>query len=653
MLLWYKIIVAILIVVAPSCSHINHSQTATPTATINDSLVILKLIEKSREGDSKISNPNEIFDTSLKDAEQLALKGNYKNALFNIYLMVGKRYRNRAFYSKSYEYIKRALDLAIELENKSHISECYNQLGVIYRRTGENTIALNMHLKAEQYAEEAKDTFNISVALNGIGNVHLSLDRFQAAIEYFNSAMAISISQNNILGQAINYNNIGEAHLHLGSLDLALDYFFKSLENNSKVESKIGQSICYNSIGETYMAMGESKKALRYLLNALKLTREVGDLLYVSGSLILVGETYFTLGDHNNTIYYLTKGLQISKQIGAKSQAADAAEKLALLYENQGNYKEALRYYKTQSSFKDSLVDEKNIYQISNLEAVYESEKRQQQIDELNERYEWQRSKIDKQKVMIIGITFATTLVLLILFLIVRQSQLKEKYKSIHHKQRLLRSQMNPHFIFNALSAIQVFILEQDTERSSHLLSEFAKLMRQVLRNSNFEYISLKEELDTLEYYIHLQNLRFTPPFEYKVEVDDSFDQSLVMIPPMLTQPFLENSIEHGLKPIGGNGKITLRFLRHKNHMAIEVEDNGIGIGQSKNSSLWQSKHESMALKIVQERLDIIKRDTGKMVHFSIEDKQALDPFSKGTIVRIEIPVIEKQMLTQANNEQD
>jgi tetratricopeptide (TPR) repeat protein len=645
MLFKVHFLLLILIYLLISCQQSGNKDEVFLKPNSTDSLIIKKLMIQSDENLLSINDPNNLFDKNLKEAEEIAIRSNQKRLLCEIYIIVGKRFRNHSIYSKSYEHLQKALDIAIQLNDNHLLSECYNQIGVVYRRTGENTLAMDMHLKAQQYAEAAKDTFNISVSLNGIGNVNLGLKRYNAAIEYFNTSMDISKKQNNILGQAINYNNIGEVYQKSGLLDKALECFFKSLEFNLKTNSKLGQSICYSSIGDVYNAKGNNEKALTYLHKALLINRETGDLIYLTGSLTRVGETYLNLYDYENALYYLVEGLKIAEQIGAKNQAADAADCLARLYEKQGKYKDALDYYKVKSTFIDSLIDEKNLYHISNIEAVYESEKQKQKIQELNQRNELQMNKIGQQKAMIIAIAFASLLMLLVLFLIVRQSQLRDKYKNLIHKQQLLRSQMNPHFIFNALSAIQVFILEHDIERSSRFLSDFAKLMRQVLRNSNYDYITIKEELDTLGYYIELQNLRFSIPFEFSVVVDDSFDQTTVMIPPMLTQPFIENSIEHGLRPFGGKGLITLRFLRFNDQMIIEVEDNGIGIGESENNKKSNKQHQSMALKIVEERLDAIKKDTGKNVQFSIVDKQEQDPNSKGTIVRIEIPVIEKTTL--------
>jgi sensor histidine kinase YesM len=200
---------------------------------------------------------------------------------------------------------------------------------------------------------------------------------------------------------------------------------------------------------------------------------------------------------------------------------------------------------------------------------------------------------------------------------------------------------MNPHFIFNALSAIQVFILENDKEKAAAFLSDFAKLMRQVLKSSNYEYISLKEEIDVIGYYLRLQQLRFSKPFKYEIKIDEELDISTVMVPPMLTQPFLENAIEHGFKHSEEEGFLFVRFLRSGNSLIIEVDDNGTGID---STTIYKDKeHESMAIRITKARLHILEKDAKFKTSFSVIDKRRLNPFDKGTLVRFVLPLIISQ----------
>ncbi len=620
-------------------------QKKEPIAVISangtDSVIVENLIIQSEEEFRRNQKNSEVFDQYLKEAEAIATKHTFYKSLCRIYVLIGKRYRNRSNYTDAIKYHQLALELSNNINDTVLLAELYNQTGVVYRRIDENALAIDMHLKAMNFAEQTKDTFNISVALNGIGNVNLGFGKYHSAIEYFKKSMALSKNSKNMLGIAINTNNIGEAYLQMGKADTALVYFLQSLDYNISISSRLGQSICYNSISDAYLAMGKPTIALDFAIKSLRINRELGDLIYVAVSLARVGKTYYMLGDYTKALSFLNEGLQLAIRIDSKFQAEECSGLMSKVYDARKNSSKALEYYKLRFAYKDSLVNEKNLHHVSTLEALFEAEKKQKRIDELNSKTETQKNEIAQQKLTITGILSVIIMGLLLFIVVIRQNRLKNQFRTLKHKQTLLRSQMNPHFIFNALSAIQVYILENDMERSSKFLADFAKLMRQVLKNSNFEYITLREEIDTLSYYIELQKLRFITPFVYHVEISSDINQDSILIPPMLMQPFLENAIEHGLRPLGGDGLISLRFKVVGEQLVVEVDDNGIGIHQSNQHKNSDFKHESMALKIIDERLDIIRKDIGKPVKLEIIDKQ-INPFSKGTLVQISLPLIKK-----------
>jgi len=314
---------------------------------------------------------------------------------------------------------------------------------------------------------------------------------------------------------------------------------------------------------------------------------------------------------------------------------------LSKLFETNGNYSKSLDFYKISSVFKDSMLNEKNMFHLTTMEAVLDSETQREKILLLNQETIKQQSTLSRQRMLIVIFIVFVIISIFVVFLLSFQSRLRSKYNNLKHQQRLLRSQMNPHFIFNALSAIQVYVLENDVEKSTRFLTDFAKLMRQVLRSSNHDYISLKEETEILKYYLGLQKLRFAAPFEYYIEIDETLDWEKVVIPPMITQPFVENAIEHGLKPIERDGHLNIRFKKVGNQLFVEVEDNGVGLeaAVSKNEKL--KSHDSMAIKITKERLDVIRNDSGGKVGFEIIDKKNINPFDRGTIVRIILPLVE------------
>ncbi len=637
-------IVIFLLTLYNGCSEVRKEQPI-PEITKGentDSIIVSNLINKSNKNYYKDGKEIPSFDSFLKEAEQIAIKNSDDIQLANIYYIIAKRYRDKSSYKEAIEYFNKALDIAKKYDRKDLLAFYYNQIGVVYRRIDQNQIALDYHVEAMKLAEALGDSFNIEVSLNSIGNINLNLKRYHAAIEYFRRSLRISITDNNYLGQAINNNNIGEAFLGLNEPDSALHYFFISLEQNIRYrKSPIGESICYNSIGDAYIAKGHIGMALGYLKKALIINEKQGDKLHISVSYNHLGEIYMMNRDYEVAARYLKKGLKIGREIGSIFQMEEALRLLAQVNERQGNYQKALMLQKQSNVYKDSIINEKNIHYISTMETILESEKQNSKIMALSQERVNQELTIRQQRIIIITIVLLALILAFSIALIIFQNRLRSRYKTLKYQQQLLRTQMNPHFIFNALSAIQVFILENDKEKASHFLNDFAKLMRQVLRSSNYDYISLRAEIEVVGYYLKLQQLRFQNPFEYNVVIDEHLDLDSVMVPPMLTQPFLENAIEHGFRRKHEEGLLNVRFLKTGKSLVIEVDDNGIGID---NVIGYKKKnHDSMAINITKARLEILEKDAKGRTSFTIVDKRKINPVDRGTLVRFVLPMINAQ----------
>lgn len=622
-----------------------------PTVTeITDSLVVDQLIQRSEAFFKETGTKAEPFDSFLKEALEIAQRRNMAYEQAFIHNMIGKRYRNRAQYGEAMKSHQKALNIAQTLNNEALLADIYNQIGVVYRRTDDNAMALDMHFKALKLAENIKDTFNISVSINSIGNVNFNLGRYHTAMAYFQQSLDLSENMENLLGKAINYNNIGECWLKIGVPDSALYYHYLSLDYNSRIGSRVGQSICFNSIGACFIAKGEPDKALDYLDKSLRINRKLGDLMQVSISLGKIGETYLKMKNYVKAQEFLKESFEMASKIGSKFQAEETARLLSALFEQNGNHAKALSYYKTASVYKDSILNEKNMFHLTTMEAVLDSESQREKILRLNQETLKQQSILDRQRLLILFFIAIVSVLILVAILLIYQYKLRTKYRNLKHQQRLLRSQMNPHFIFNALSAIQVYVLENDIEKSTRFLTDFAKLMRQVLRSSTHDYISLKDETEILKYYLNLQKLRFVSPFEYCIEVDENLESEKIVVPPMITQPFVENAIEHGLKPMEHEGLLAVRFKKIGPQVVVEVEDNGLGIDATLAKQDKSKNHESMAIKITKERLDVIRNDSGGKVGLEIIDKKTINPFDRGTIVRIILPLVEFNPTKLKNN---
>lgn len=215
-----------------------------------------------------------------------------------------------------------------------------------------------------------------------------------------------------------------------------------------------------------------------------------------------------------------------------------------------------------------------------------------------------------------------------------RIKQFKFREKHILLEQKMLRSQMNPHFVFNALIAIQSFIFKNDPKEAGRYLSKFAKLMRLFLNNSRSEFIVLNNEIDTITNYMELQKLRFDNNFDFEITCHANTDPEKISIPPMLTQPFIENAIEHGFNGITYKGYIKVNFCANQNWLDIVITDNGKGVDNTVNTN---KNHQSLATIITRERLSFFsnKNTTYKLI---ITNNNKTNINQTGTTVTIQVP---------------
>lgn len=195
-----------------------------------------------------------------------------------------------------------------------------------------------------------------------------------------------------------------------------------------------------------------------------------------------------------------------------------------------------------------------------------------------------------------------------------------------------LRSQMNPHFIFNSLNSIQRFILQRDTRQASNYLNQFAQLMRSILDHSHEQEVSLHSEIDLLNNYVQLEQLRFEGKFKYVLEANPDINTLDTFIPGMILQPFIENAIWHGLMNKEGEGLLSIRFSRRGQMLECRIEDNGIGRKASSEIKANQgSTYISRGMQITKARMEALNRGDIRNTHYQIEDLYEADGRAAGT----------------------
>ncbi len=210
--------------------------------------------------------------------------------------------------------------------------------------------------------------------------------------------------------------------------------------------------------------------------------------------------------------------------------------------------------------------------------------------------------------------------------------------KNLALKQRLLLSQMNPHFIFNTLTAIQGFIYKREPVAAGSYLSKFAGLMRLYLHSMSYDVVALQKEIDTLRFYLELQRIRFNDKFEFNINVDCEEDYAMVGLPSMMIQPFVENAVQHGMKTLSENGSITCLLQLKKHIWRIIIEDNGPGINATQNSS--KKGRASMSTKITRDRLAALSKQFNSNFTLTLSDLSLNSTSAHGTRVEMTLPVM-------------
>ncbi|MCB0545265.1 MAG: histidine kinase, partial [Saprospiraceae bacterium] len=200
-----------------------------------------------------------------------------------------------------------------------------------------------------------------------------------------------------------------------------------------------------------------------------------------------------------------------------------------------------------------------------------------------------------------------------------------------------LRSQMNPHFIFNCLNSIESYIIRNETRKASEYLNDFSRLIRLILQNSRSNYVTVRDELDALTLYMDMENLRLGQRFDYKVSLDEHLDVDDVEMPPMLLQPYVENAIWHGLMHKKENGTILVDLKIVDGYLLCAIEDNGVGRKRSSELQSRNRKKTSMGMNITQERIDIINKAYDTETSVRVIDLVSPEGVAQGTRVELRI----------------
>jgi tetratricopeptide (TPR) repeat protein len=439
------------------------------------------------------------------------------------------------------------------------------------------------------------------------------------------------------LTRVINYKDMGIYFLQAGQADSARFYFLRSISKAHEISYQFTLSSCGIGLSHISKMEGNTDQALYYLDMAYQTALEINRTgMFYSDSGKRFGSEWVSDAWPNIPKYFNKSG----KKLWAKDFLRRASFQLSDLYKSTGNLNKALEYYAYYHVWSDSLNKISNNLELLGLQLDYETALKDRQIAVLSQSNELKELRMRQYTTILIGSGAFIVLITVVLLLLLRQRHFKAKQEKTLLEQRLLRSQMNPHFIFNSLASVQNFIVKQDATKASIYLSRFSELVRSLLKNSLDEQITLEHELSTIENYLELQKVRFPEKFDYHIHVENDLDQENIFIPPMLAQPFIENAIEHGIKHKSTKGNISISYTRKDQMLNFMIEDDGIG--REKANELRQKfdkDHKSLATSITKERIKVLNRKLRQKITMEIIDLKDEQGEARGTRVVFEVPI--------------
>ncbi|MBU2929392.1 tetratricopeptide repeat-containing sensor histidine kinase [Winogradskyella psychrotolerans] len=525
-------------------------------------------------------------------------------------------------------YVNKTLDLSKQLQYPKGIGISYNNLGIIHHYFLSDPLeGLNYYQKSYDVFEKDHKfkKYELGVLTN-IGLINYEQQDYEKALKSFKILLDNPENKSKFSTEFYIANVYGDQK----QLDSSIYYYKKALEGAVQNNQTIFIANIKTNLSIVQANAGFLDDALASTIESLDLIEEHNIEGLRVTAYTNAAEVYLQNNDIEKAEYYATNSLKLNEALNSLSTENSALETLANVYAQRGDYKNALLSYQKHIVLRDSLINADRKLEISRKEIQYEADKHRA-ISEV----EIERQKSIKNASIIGG--SGLILASLIGFVLYRRKQdavSKSKEAEFNAKVsdtelKALRSQMNPHFIFNSLNSIGDYILKNDTQSASDYLSKFAKLMRLTLENSEKKEILLSDDISLLRTYMDIERKRFNTKFDYTIDVDSGLDAENILVPPMILQPFIENSIIHGLSQKDELGLVKISFKAENNMLICSVDDNGVG-----RENATSSEHKkSMGMAITKSRIEIINKLKNTNGTVEIIDK------TEGTRIDVSLPM--------------
>jgi len=509
-----------------------------------------------------------------------------------ILINLGDEYATRGNYVEAANYALLSIKIKESLNDSANLAYYYQKVGEIYKVAGENEKWEEYLKKAYQLidCEKCAGISAVAAIYNDMGGIEEGKGNYKQALLYYDTLIFIGKENNYDKAIGVALSNSATIHKLLGNIEKAIE---TAIEARKYRDMSVYQRIYDNNLlAELYLANNNLTEARRFAS------------LTISDSLL-----------HNFPDEKM-RALKINYLVEKQSS----------------NFEKALYWNEIYKQLSDSIRDKEIRTRIVDMEMAYQTEKKEQQIALLTTENELKNQRLKAGIVLLTVLLIVIVMILYILRIKRKQSNLIQN----DLQQQVLRSQMNPHFIFNVLGSIQNFLLTNDNKKAAKYLSQFASLTRATLEYSASETISLTNEIKMLKNFMELEKMRKPDKFDFSITTDENIESDFIHIPPMMIQPFIENSIKHGFSEIDYPGMLILKINENKDCIEFTIEDNGKGL----NTKSSTSGHHSMAMHIFEKRRKLIQQKHKKEFKFEIKNLKDTDALKSGVLIFIKIPVL-------------
>lgn len=452
---------------------------------------------------------------------------------------------------------------------------------------------------------------------------------------YIQRNITLSNSVKNTEEAAAAYQQMAEVKMKLDDnmgaideLESALEYVPPSSEEAIKIKQEIAK---------VYVADEQYEKAISLNKSLVAQTQNTSNPKDEIVQIKNLAHTYFVAKDENTGVQMLQQAYRVAIEKHQTMEARNTLRELVDVYKKNNNTEAALNIYTDFILQLDTLIKS---------DSTLIDEKFFQLHEERIKRLENERILKDKliERTNVFNYVLLGAIVLILIFLgFIAKTLFAISKKNKKIALQSLRREMNPHFIFNSLNSVNQFIAQNNELEANKYLASYSRLMRNMMENSNRDFISLATEIEQIKEYLQLEHMRFGDKFRYETSVDESLDTDVTYIPNMIIQPQLENAIWHGLRYKEKDGLLILRIEKRENKVCITIEDNGIGLKRSREiKTKHQKQHNSRGLNNTYERIHLLNELY--RIHISMQITEKEEENTSGVVVKVEFPFINKKI---------